>query len=163
MSLRCLNLSDTIHLGVQQCFGVVYHELTTLRRVYLLRAAKTEQNKPVLALLIHEIPRRIHCWILFNNDKQMHYILLSDFQIRQNEAWVITNNQRFAMYYTIGITELLNLVYPAQYILWSIMRLNRANPSVWIPIAPEPILYTYFRNTNLYFVSIWYWYCVTGS
>ena len=28
--------------------------------------------------------------------KQSYYILLSDFQIRQNEAWVITNNQRFA-------------------------------------------------------------------
>ena len=27
--------------------------------------------------------------------KQSHYIVLSDFQIRQNEAWVITNNQRF--------------------------------------------------------------------
>ena len=27
-------------LGVQQCFGVVYHELTTLRRVYFARAAK---------------------------------------------------------------------------------------------------------------------------
>ena len=26
-------------LGVQQCFGVVYHELTTLRWVYFARAA----------------------------------------------------------------------------------------------------------------------------
>ena len=26
-----------IHLGVQQCFGVVYHELTTLRRVYFAK------------------------------------------------------------------------------------------------------------------------------
>ena len=26
-------------LGVQQCLGVVYHELTTLRRVYFARAA----------------------------------------------------------------------------------------------------------------------------
>ena len=40
------------YLGVQQCFGVVYHELITLRRVY---------NKPVLALLINDIPQRIHC------------------------------------------------------------------------------------------------------
>ena len=52
-----------------------------------------EQNKPVLALLIHDIPRQIglHCWILFNNDKTSYYILLSDLQIRQNEAWVTTN------------------------------------------------------------------------
>ena len=28
--------------------------------------------------------------------KQSYYILLSDFQIRQNKAWVITNIQRFA-------------------------------------------------------------------
>ena len=28
-----------IDLGVQQCFGVVYHELTTLRQVYFARAA----------------------------------------------------------------------------------------------------------------------------
>ena len=27
------------YLGVQQCFGVVYHELTTLRQVYFARAA----------------------------------------------------------------------------------------------------------------------------
>ena len=27
------------YLGVQQCFGVVYHELTTLRRVYFARTA----------------------------------------------------------------------------------------------------------------------------
>ena len=46
------------YLGVQQCFGVVYHELTTLRRVY---CELPEQNKPVLALLIHDIPQRIHC------------------------------------------------------------------------------------------------------
>ena len=58
-----------------------YHELTTLWRIY-------EQNKPVLALLIHDIPRRLHCWILFNNDKTGYYILLSDFQRKQNEAWV---------------------------------------------------------------------------
>ena len=44
--------TDSNYLGVQQCFVVVYHELTTLRRVKL-----PEQNKPVLALLIHDIPR----------------------------------------------------------------------------------------------------------
>ena len=33
------------YLGVQQCFGVVYHELTTLRHVYFARAA------PVLKVL----------------------------------------------------------------------------------------------------------------
>ena len=32
-------------LGVQQCFGVVYHELTTLRRVYFARAALAAQAK----------------------------------------------------------------------------------------------------------------------
>ena len=40
---------------------VVYHELIALRRVYFARAAKPEPNKLVLALLIHDIPRRIHC------------------------------------------------------------------------------------------------------
>ena len=35
---RCGYLS-LVDLGVQQCFGVVYHELTTLRRVYFARAA----------------------------------------------------------------------------------------------------------------------------
>ena len=33
---------------------------------------------------------------LSTTTKQSYYILLSDFQIRQNEAWVITNWQRFA-------------------------------------------------------------------
>ena len=28
-----------LDLGVQQCFGVVYHDLTTLTRVYFARAA----------------------------------------------------------------------------------------------------------------------------
>ena len=56
------------NLGVQQCFEVVYHELTTLRRVYFAR---------------------IYSW--YTTTKQSYYILLSDFQIRQNEAWVITN------------------------------------------------------------------------
>ena len=32
-------------LGVQQCFGVVYHELTTLRWVYFARAALAAQAK----------------------------------------------------------------------------------------------------------------------
>ena len=39
--------------------GRLYHELTTLRRVYFERAALA--NKPVLALLIHNITRGIHC------------------------------------------------------------------------------------------------------
>ena len=34
-----------IDLGVQQCFGVVYHELTTLRRVYFARAALAVRAK----------------------------------------------------------------------------------------------------------------------
>ena len=66
------------YLGVQQCFGVVYHELTTLRQV-----SEGSLNKPVLALLIHDIPQvpqRKHCWILFNHDKQSYYILLGDFK-----------------------------------------------------------------------------------
>ena len=54
-----------------------------------------EQNKPALALLIHDIPQQIHCWILFNNDKTNYYILLSDFQIRQNEVWVSQINNVF--------------------------------------------------------------------
>ena len=32
-------------LGVQQCFGVVYHELTTLRRVYFARVALAARAK----------------------------------------------------------------------------------------------------------------------
>ena len=38
---------------------MVYHELTTLRRLILLGQLKlTSQNRPVLAWLIHEIPLR---------------------------------------------------------------------------------------------------------
>ena len=40
---------------------MVYHKLTTLRRVYFAWAAKAKaasQNKPVLALLIHDTPLR---------------------------------------------------------------------------------------------------------
>ena len=55
------------------------------------------QNKPVLALLIHDIPQRTDIVESFSTTtKQSYYILLIDFQIRQNEAWVITNLQRFA-------------------------------------------------------------------
>ena len=57
MSMLCV-----VYLVVQQCFGVVYHELTMLRQVYFA-------YKPVLALLIHDNPRRILCLILFNTDK----------------------------------------------------------------------------------------------
>ena len=35
----------TVDLGVQQCFGVVYHELTTLRRFYFARAALAVRAK----------------------------------------------------------------------------------------------------------------------
>ena len=68
------------------------HELTTLRRVYFVRAAKPEQNKPVLALLIHDTTTNTLFVESFSTTttKQSYYILLSDFQIRQNEAWVIT-------------------------------------------------------------------------
>ena len=38
-------LSDYDYLGVQQYFGVVYHELITLRRVYFARAALTVRAK----------------------------------------------------------------------------------------------------------------------
>ena len=48
------------YLGVQQCFGVVYHTTTNT----LLNPFQQRQYK--------------------------YNILLSDFQIRQNEAWVIT-------------------------------------------------------------------------
>ena len=33
------------YLGIQQCFGVVYHEFTTLRRVYFARAALAVRGK----------------------------------------------------------------------------------------------------------------------
>ena len=56
-------------LGVKQCFAVVYHELTTLRRVYFARAAL---DKYIVESL--------------STTK-----FISDYQIRQNEAWVITN------------------------------------------------------------------------
>ena len=40
-----------------------------------------------LALLIHDIPQRIHIVESFSTTtKQSYYILLSDFQTRQNEA-----------------------------------------------------------------------------
>ena len=62
-----------ILLGVQQCFGVVvYHELTTLRRVYFATARLPEESKPVLALLIH--------------DYTMTNTLLNPFQQRQNKV-----------------------------------------------------------------------------
>ena len=51
----CIYIADTvyffilahssIYLGVQQCFGVVYHELTTLRWVYFARAALAARAK----------------------------------------------------------------------------------------------------------------------
>ena len=48
-------------LGVQQCFGVVYHKLATLRQVHFARAASaTRAKSTVLALLIHDIPQLIH-------------------------------------------------------------------------------------------------------
>ena len=38
-SLICDQINNNIFdLGVQQCFGVVYHELTVLRRIYFARA-----------------------------------------------------------------------------------------------------------------------------
>ena len=37
---------------------MVYHESTTLRRIYFARAAAARSNKPVLALLIYDIPLR---------------------------------------------------------------------------------------------------------
>ena len=47
LTLPMLNMSACamLYSGVQQCFGVVYHELTTLRRVYFARAAKTALAK----------------------------------------------------------------------------------------------------------------------
>ena len=39
-------------------------------------------------VIIHDIPRRILCWIILSTTKkQCDFILLRDFQIRQNEAW----------------------------------------------------------------------------
>ena len=45
--IRCLYILElnVVHLGIQQCFGVVYHELTTLRRVYFARVALGAQAK----------------------------------------------------------------------------------------------------------------------
>ena len=51
MTISCKNGKQTtnkqsmVDLGVQQCFGVVYHELTTLRRVYFARAALAVRAK----------------------------------------------------------------------------------------------------------------------
>ena len=44
---NCLTFSWRMSgdLGIQQCFGVVYHELTTLRRVYFARAALAVRAK----------------------------------------------------------------------------------------------------------------------
>ena len=42
-------------LGVQQCFGVVYHELTTLRRVYFERVALAAQAN-----------RQTEAWVITN-------------------------------------------------------------------------------------------------
>ena len=39
------NLHLGLYLGVEQCFGVVYHELTTLRQVYFARAALAGRAK----------------------------------------------------------------------------------------------------------------------
>ena len=49
--------------------------LTKVRRA-LWNTPQPSQNKPSLALLIHDIPQRIHRWILFNNDKTklLHFI-----------------------------------------------------------------------------------------
>ena len=35
----------SVYLGVQPCFGVVYHELTTLRRVYFAKPALAARAK----------------------------------------------------------------------------------------------------------------------
>ena len=45
---------------------------------------------PFLALLIHDIPRQIHCWILFNNGNMKLLHSYSNILKRQNEAWDIT-------------------------------------------------------------------------
>ena len=58
-----------------------------------LYCVKPKQNKPVLALLIHDIPQQIHCWIPFNNDKMKLLHSYSNILKRQDEAWVITNEQ----------------------------------------------------------------------
>ena len=44
---------------------------------------------------LHIVKRTKSCFVKKLNNNRIN-ILLSDFQIRQNEAWVITNNQRFA-------------------------------------------------------------------
>ena len=40
-----INATCEDDLGVQQCFGVVYQELTTLRRVYFVRPALAARAK----------------------------------------------------------------------------------------------------------------------
>ena len=74
-----MNYFNLLQLGIQQCFGVVYDELTTLRRVYFAPELP-EQNKAVLALLIHDIPLRNIFDSFSTTIKQSCYILLSDFQ-----------------------------------------------------------------------------------
>ena len=54
------------------------------------------QNNPILALLIMIYHDEYIVESFSTTIKQSYYILLSDFQIRQNEAWFIMNNQHSA-------------------------------------------------------------------
>ena len=65
------------YLGVQQCFGVVYHELTTLRQVYFTRAALAAR---VLALKLTSL-------ILL----KVKYIYLVNIMFDEKQC-IITNN-----------------------------------------------------------------------
>ena len=65
-------------LGVQQCFGVVYHECPT-------------KINPSLALLIHDIPRRIHCCNPFNNDKIKFYFYLRGYEHNHENDIIIVH------------------------------------------------------------------------
>ena len=54
-------------LGVQQCFGVVYHELTMLRQVYFARAALYHDKYIVESL---STTTKLSCYILIQIFKE---------------------------------------------------------------------------------------------
>ena len=71
---------DMDDLGVQQCFKVVYHELTMLRHVNFAKSCASK-------MIYHD---EYIVESFSTTTKQSYYILFkSDFKIRQNEAWVL--------------------------------------------------------------------------
>ena len=78
--------------------------------------------------------------------KQSYYILLSDFQIRQNEVWVITNNQRCAPVLKVKEEIILSMmleVFLKKHLLSALLLSSRL---VDLSICNTP------KNT-------WVWFC----